>query len=58
MEMSNKPRVYINPNAPAYLKNILEKVAPDADKMSAKEAQEKIDSTLQETDDTTEGLNN
>jgi hypothetical protein len=38
-----KPNVYINPNAPEGVKNMLRKAFPDATELSGEEAQRRID---------------
>jgi hypothetical protein len=43
MSDDGKPNVYVNPNAPDYLKRILGEVVPDANVVSSEEMQAKIE---------------
>jgi hypothetical protein len=48
--VKDKPNVYVNPNAPQWLKDMLNEIMPDANKVTMEEMQRKIE-------DATGGIN-
>lgn len=50
MKTKNKPNIYIGPNAPTYLRDMLEEIFPDAKAVSGEEMDKKISEAIAEED--------